>query len=162
MATELAFQLGLEHFSTDIERKRMAGIAPGEHGGDIYTPEWNRQTYQRLENLAREKLSQGSSVVIDGPFIRRSNRDPFAALARTAGGELVILRLDCPPETVRKRFETRAQETHSFSDGTWEVYEQQSSMIEEPDSSEGVVIHLDATLSPDQMVEQVLEHLGML
>ena len=161
MAAELAFQLGLEHFSTDIERKRMAGIAPGEHGGDIYTPEWNRQTYQRLENLAREKLSKGSSVVIDGTFIRRSNRDAFAALARTAGCDLVILRLDCPPETVRKRLETRAQETYSYSDGTWEVYVQQSSMIEEPDSSEGVVIHLDATLSPEQMVEQVLEHLGM-
>jgi len=161
MAAELAFQLGIEHFSTDIERKRLAGIAPGERGGDIYTPEWHRRTYQQLENLTREQLSKGASVIVDGTFIRRSDRHAFAALASAAGCDLVILRLHCPPTTVRQRMASRAKEAYSISDGNWEVYLHQSAALEEPGSAEGQVIEIDATLSPELMVEQVLEKLGM-
>jgi len=161
MAAELAFQLGIDHFSTDMERKRLAGIAPGERGEGIYTPEWHRRTYQQLENLARERLSKGASVIVDGTFIRRSDRSAFAALARAAGCDLVILRLHCPPATVRKRMASREQEDFSISDGNWEVYERQSVELEEPCSKEGQVIKIDATLSPEFMVEQVLEKLGM-
>jgi len=162
MAAELAFQLGINHFSTDIERKRLAGISPGERGGDIYTPEWHRRTYRQLENLAREQLSKGASVIVDGTFIRRSDRHAFAALASAAGCGLVILRLHCPPTTVRQRMTSRAQEAYSISDGNWDVYLHQSAALEEPGSAEGMVIKIDATLSPELMVEQVLEHLGMM
>jgi hypothetical protein len=137
----------------------MAGVVPGEYGKNIYTPEWNRKTYQRLEKLAGERLEKSASVLVDGSFIRRGDRDVFAALARTAGCRLIILRLNCPPETVRLRIESRAQDNSSVSDGTWEVYEQQSVLLEEPESEEGLVIQLDATLTPELMVEQVLKHL---
>lgn len=162
LATELAFQLGIDHLSSDIERKRLAGLTLEERGEDIYTPEWNRQTYNRLESLARERLAKGTSVVIDGTFIRRSNRTAFSALATAAGCNLIILRLNCPAETVKKRLESRAKDSSSVSDGTWQVYEKQTAVFEEPDSEEGLLIRLDATLSPELMVEQVFEHPGMI
>lgn len=159
LAAELAFQLGLDHLSTDVERKLLAGVAPEEHHRNIYTPEWHRKTYQRLEKLAGERLEKSASVLVDGSFIRRGDRDVLAALARTAGCRLIILRLNCPPETVRVRIESRSRDHTSVSDGTWKVYEQQSALLEEPESGEGMVIQLDATLSPELMVEQVLDQL---
>lgn len=162
MAAELAFQLGLNHFSTDIERKLLAGRAPGEPGGDIYTVEWHRRTYAQLEKLAGEKLANGVSCLVDGTFIRRSNRDTFAAMARIAGCKLIIVRLNCPPETVKNRIESRLHGHCSVSDGTWEIYEEQSALLEEPASDEGIVVQLDATVSPERMVEQFLEYPGIL
>lgn len=161
LAAELALQLGLEHLASDVERKRLAGIAAHERGADIYTPEWNRRTYAQLARRADEVLARGERVIVDGTFLRRADRQTFSALAEAAGGRLLILRLHCPADRIRQRLAARAQDPTAVSDGTWEIYQQQAAVIEEPTAAEGELIHLDATVSPAQLADRLYESLGI-
>jgi predicted kinase len=162
LARELAFRLGIDHLATDIERKRLAGIAPTKRGEDIYSGEWNEKTYRRLAELAGERLERGESVLVDGTFRRREDRDNFAALATKTGSHFIILRLNAPPEMIKYRLKAREQDKTTISDGNWEIYRKQVETFEEPDSSEGNVVQLDATLSPTMMADNVLKQLGLI
>jgi hypothetical protein len=162
LVTELAFQLGIEYVSSDIERKRLAGMGPGERSADIYTSEWTQRTYNCILELAKQKLANGESVIVDATFTKRSSRAPFSSLANTFTSRMIILTLQCPPETVQKRLETRRLSPDSVSDGTWEIYQQQIQELEPPDSSEGVLIQLEGTEQPEIMTELVLDQLGLL
>ncbi len=157
LAQELAFQLGIDHLSTDIERKRLAGILPSEHGRDIYTRDWNEKTYNRLSELAAERLARKESVLVDGTFCRRVDRDSFAALAAKNGSGFIILRLNCPPEVTRDRLKARQLDITAVSDGNWDIYQQQALYLEEPEITEGTLLQLDATLPPTATAEKVLE-----
>lgn len=160
LAGELSLMLGIAHVATDIERKRLAGIPSTERGENIYTREWHQRTYDRVAELARERLAGNESVLVDGTFCRKNDRDRFAALARESGSRLVILRLNCPPEVVRQRLAARQQEQAAVSDGTWEVYQHQVATMVEPTAAEGVLLQLDATLPPEELAEQCLKSLA--
>lgn len=157
LADELSFLLGIDHLSTDIERKRLAGIKPTVRGAEIYSREWNQRTYGHLAELTGEKLTNKQSVLVDGTFCRKRDRDSFAALAEESGSRFVILRLNCPAEVIRLRLETRQQAQESVSDGTWDVYLRQSAGFEEPTEKEGLLLQLDATLPPEDLAVRVLE-----
>ena len=160
LAKELSLLLGMDQISTDMERKRLAGIMPTERGEDIYTREWHQRTYDCVAGLARERLVKNESVLVDGTFCRKNDRDSFAALARESNSRLVILRLNCPPEVVRQRLQARQQEPAAVSDGNWEVYLHQSAGMVEPTDAEGRVLRLDATLAPEELAERVLDLIG--
>ena len=162
LAQELAFQLGIDHLSTDIERKRLAGILPFEHGRDIYTRDWNVKTYNRLSELAVERLGRKESVLVDGTFCRRVDRDSFAALAAKNGSGFIILRLNCPPEVTRKRLKARQLDITAVSDGNWDIYQQQALYLEEPEITEGTLLQLDATLPPTTPAEKALELIHLI
>ncbi len=162
LASELAFLLGISHLSSDLERKRLAGVSPFERGQDIYTRKWNEMTYSHLSDLAMERVERGESVLVDGTFCRKVDRDKFASLAKKAGARFVILRLNCPSGTTRNRLKERKRDLTSVSDGNWEVYLQQAAAFEEPERREGRLLKLDATVTPEKLVETVLELLGLV
>lgn len=72
---------------SDLERKRLAGVAPlaqrihGVAEGDYSTTEIQR-TYERLAECAGSALDGGCNVIIDATFLERAHRDLFRALAR--------------------------------------------------------------------------------
>lgn len=162
LAAELAFQLGIDHVASDVERKRLAGIAATERGADIYTKQWHSATYARLAELAAAALAAGRSILVDATFLRRADREPFLALARTAAAGCLILCPSCPDPLIRQRIETRCRAGNSASDGTVEVYLRQKALFEMPLEEEGTVLLLDAAAAPGEMVDQVLERAGML
>ncbi len=160
LADELAFQLGLEHFSSDLERKRLAGVAATERNADIYSPAWHQATYGRLFELARQSLASNSRVILDATFLQHRSRERFVRLAAESGATVVILRLSCPDDLVRQRLEQRQARGDSASDGTWQVFQQQIKSAEPPTVEEGLVIVLDATEEPVVMVDTVLHQLS--
>ena len=86
VASELSFQLGLEHCSSDPVRKQLAGIPPTERrsGGyldGIYGHAFTRATYDRLRELADVALTTGRSVIVDATF-----RDPKERIAVSRSG----------------------------------------------------------------------------
>lgn len=159
LADELAFQLGVRHLSSDLERKRLAGVAPTERGSAIYSADWNRATYDRLFEAAREQLRSGAGVIVDATFRVRADRERFVRLAAESGVVPVILQLQCPEAVVRQRLEQRQARGDSASDGTWQVYQQQMGSFELPDGDEALLVPLDATRQPEAMVDQLLEAL---
>lgn len=162
LANEVAFQLGIDHLSTDLERKRLAGLLPTERNRDIYSGKWNERTYKRLADLAAERLVRKESVLVDGTFYRREDRDKFAALAAKNGCDFIICHLKCPPSEIYRRLQRRQEDQTSVSDADWEVYQQQVIDFAEPVNSEGRVLQLDATLPPSELADKVFELLGLI
>lgn len=160
LADELAFQLGVAHFSSDLERKRLAGVAVTERNAAIYTPAWNQATYDRLFELASQCLAAQASLILDATFLTQRNRERFVRLATESGARMAILQLSCPDELVRQRLEQRQVRGDSASDGTWQVFQQQIKSAESPAPDEGLVIVLDATEDPVAMVDAALTQLS--
>lgn len=162
LASELAFQLGVAHFSSDLERKKLAGISPTERGADIYGAQWNAATYARLTELATAELAAGRTAVVDATFIKKEHRAPLISLAAKYAASVFIL---CPVSNemlIKTRLEERMQTDDSVSDGTFEVYRRQNSVFEMPTDDEARVVVLDAESAPELMVDQVFIEISLI
>jgi aminoglycoside phosphotransferase family enzyme/predicted kinase len=114
---------------TDVERKRLAGIDRFTVGdAAIYSGEFTRATYERCIELARVVITAGYSVVVDGTFLKRWQRDLAYGLANELAVEFEILDFDAPVEILRQRIMKRAADP---SDATLEVLERQLADREE-------------------------------
>jgi predicted kinase len=104
---------GVVRIRSDVERKRLHGLAPLARSGSgmgrgIYTPEANVATYAHLERLARQILASGMPVVVDAAFLKRAEREAFRALAIDMGVPFVILGFTAPAELLAARVAARA------------------------------------------------------
>ena len=104
--------IGAVRIRSDVERKRMHGVAPLERAGarvaqGLYGPEANDATYERLRNIARDILDAGRVAIIDAAFLRRSQRESFRSLAAELGVRFVILAFEAKEATLRERVAQR-------------------------------------------------------
>lgn len=81
---------------SDIERKRLQGLAPEAQtgsriGGDLYAREMTARTYARLRELAGTILNSGFPVIVDATFLTQSQRADFRELARRMAVPFCIL-----------------------------------------------------------------------
>jgi predicted kinase len=108
---QLLERTGAIRLRSDVERKRLHGLAPladsRAAGRDLYTPESTQQTYARLFLLARRLLCAGWPVVLDAAFLRRVEREQAHALAAELQVPFAILDCDAPPESLRQRLAAR-------------------------------------------------------
>lgn len=126
----LAAQTGFIHLRSDIERRRLAGLALDARSDSatdsgIYTAQMTRATYIRLQSLSQAALAAGYSVVVDASFLDAAERAPFAALARNHGLGFHILACDASVDELRRRIVARASRGDDASEATLEVLEQQ-------------------------------------
>ncbi len=103
LVTQLAFELGLASFNSDIERKQLAGLPPETAVPDLfraglYSKEMTQNTYRRLELLAGNELASGHSVVIDAGFGNREERADICPARRVPSR-----RVCCSVRAVRSR-----------------------------------------------------------
>ena len=166
MAQELAGRLGAIYLSSDITRKRLAGIPLTEHRycepeGGIYSAEFTRRTYDTLYREAEEALSAGYPVVLDGAFLRAQERASARHVAECAGADFFLLECQTDVETVRTRLEARLGQASTPSDGCWEVYVKQQEWREPPDKGEpGYVIINALSNSIAQTIDSILAHIS--
>ncbi len=126
---------------SDVERKRLFGLAPRQHSGSatgagIYAPQAHARTYTHLHQQAAMLLRAGWSVVVDGAFLRRAERDRFRSLATELGVAWAILAPDAPLAVLRERIRARQAAGQDASEATLEVLEQQLQWIEPLDADE--------------------------
>lgn len=159
LAEELAFQLGINYFSSDIERKRLAGVTPDQHGGDIYNVVMNKATYDLLAEKAQAELAAGRSLILDATFLQSKSRAQMALIAENRLADFVIISLDCPDQVARKRINERIVTGDGYSDATITVYEKQLENMELPHPSEGKVVQLDADNSVASLLDQLLQRI---
>lgn len=103
-------RLGAIRLRSDVERKRLFGLAPLESsrgGTDIYGAEATRRTYARLHDLARLLLSAGFPVIVDAAFLRRAERARFRELATQLHVPFAIAALHAPDAVLRTRLARR-------------------------------------------------------
>jgi uncharacterized protein len=119
---------------SDVERKRLFGLAPdAASGGTIYTPEATAHTYALLATLAESTLAAGWSVIVDAAFLKRAERDAFRALALRLGVPFAILAPVAPPDELARRIAARQNDA---SEATLAVLAQQQQWFEPPGADE--------------------------
>jgi aminoglycoside phosphotransferase family enzyme/predicted kinase len=112
MALRLAPQIGRTPGAvvvrSDVERKRMAGIALEERmPAGSYTPDASARTYAAMFQRAERALRAGHSVVLDAVFAKPEERGAAEALALELGVPFEGLWLDVPKEVAQARVAAR-------------------------------------------------------
>ncbi len=135
VAQDLLEALGAVRLRSDVERKRLFGIAAQARSGSalnagLYAPAANERSYARLAELAREVLAARYPVIVDAAFLKRAERERFAALARDAGARFLIAACTAQPATLRARVVARATEARDASEAGLAVLERQFATAE--------------------------------
>lgn len=120
---------------SDVERKRIAGLAPDAGSGSpvgagLYSADRSEATYARLADLAALMLQAGYPAVIDATFLRRSHRDRLAGIAKAHGVRCVIVDAQAPLPLLRERLVARAARGGDASEATCAVLDRQLEMSE--------------------------------
>ncbi len=154
LAAGLSCDLDALHLRSDVERKRLAGLAPLEDSrsppdAGIYTLEFNTRTYARLLECARAALLGGEAVIVDAAFLRRAERHSLLALARELSLPATILHCQAPAGELRRRVAERAQAKRDASEADLGVLERQPGYWEDFDETERPHVVAVDTTAPD-------------
>lgn len=137
VAAALAKRLGAVRLRSDVERKRLAGLAPtarAEPGSApaaaLYSPDMTRRTYARLNTLAADLLAAGIAVVVDAAALRQAEREDLRAVAQGVGAGFAVVTCTAPEPLLRARITSRAAAGTDPSDTTVEVLARQTGFVE--------------------------------
>ena len=145
---------GAVHIRSDVERKRLFGIAPTEKLPEIaYAPEVSDEVYAICRKRAVMALAGGQAVIVDAVHARQEEREALSTLAAKAGVPFTGLWLEAPPEVMRKRVAAR---TRDLSDATPQVVDAQLSYEIGGQNFEVI----DASLPFEQVVAACLDTIG--
>lgn len=147
-------QIALEHagairIRSDVERKRLHGLAPDTRSGSgldagIYGNAATRATFATLEQIARELIDAGYPVIVDATFLKSRRRHAFRALAEDARVPFVIVHCAAPAEELARRIELRAARASDASEATLEVLRAQQSQADPlHDTEQAFVLPID-------------------
>ena len=140
LACETARELGWDVVSTDEVRKELAGIDPTSHqysdfNQGIYTPRMHEETYREMQVRMEERLLKKQSVVLDGAYLKRSERERVRRMTEDLGARFLIVHSVCPDDLVAERIEGRMWSKNA-SDATVEVFRRQKTFAQAPDEDE--------------------------
>ena len=159
LARALAEVSHLPHLSSDVTRKRLAGIRPQQRAGSaIYSPDFNRMTYAELGRGAARQAAAGGGALVDATFRHRADRDAFA---QAFGDAAPLLFVECraPPRVLAERAAQRDRQPTRVSDASLSVVVRESSAWEPLDE---LAPEAHVTLRSDRSVEAQLEDLRAL
>lgn len=164
LAEQLAFELGLATFNSDVVRKQLAGLSPATaaraaYGEGLYAPDMTEATYRKLERLAGIELAAGHAVVVDAGFGSLAERAAFARLAAFFHAAFFILFVQCDQDEQRRRLTLRSSRGTSVSDGRVALLDRQTAVFEPPDGSEGTVIPCFTDGTTRQPINSAIQHL---
>lgn len=134
-------RVGALRLRADVERKRLAGLAPLQRGEPaLYTRERTAEVHEHLFSQAAALLAGGCSVVLDATFLRRHWRDRARACAAAQGVPLHILACEAPPAVLAERLRQRLARGADASDATEAVLAQQIASAEALDEDERALV----------------------
>lgn len=105
----LAEQIGAIRLSSDVERKRRAGV-PDETrlSADAYSATTIDRIYDALLSEAAVVLESGYTAIVDATFLHERNRAAFVSLAARLGVRVAILDFTARQATLAARVAARA------------------------------------------------------
>lgn len=125
VARALVEAAGAVRLRSDVERKRLAGLAAQADsraaGLDLYGPALTERTYAELLVRAAPALAAGWPVVLDGAYLRRAQRDAAAAFAAAQGVRCTLLHCTAPMALLRERVGTRQGDASEADVGVLET-----------------------------------------
>lgn len=149
-AGALAESIGAIRIRTDIERKRLHGLAANARTGSpldagLYAADATERTYRAVGALVRHVAAGGFVAIVDGTFLKRWQRDLFRGVAREMDIPFVILRMKAGLAAIRQRLVERGQRRDGPSEADGAVLEHQLGTLEEITGEEAdALIEYDA------------------
>jgi uncharacterized protein len=114
---------GAVHVRSDVERKRLFGVAPETRLPDrAYAAEISDEVYAICRKRARLALRAGRSVIVDAVHAKPEERAAIEALAAAEGVPFTGLWLEAPRDVMQARV---AKRRGDVSDATPSVIEEQ-------------------------------------
>jgi aminoglycoside phosphotransferase family enzyme/predicted kinase len=153
--------LGAIRLRSDVERKRLFGLAPLERSTgcgvfDLYTPDVTQRTYVQLEQQTARVVQAGFPAVVDATFLERAQRDVFRHLADKLGVPFMILEFRASDETLRRRVAHRYAQADDASEADLAVLHGQLA-AREPLSPEEQAYTLTIDTDAPQALEPLCE-----
>jgi hypothetical protein len=163
VAKELARHTGAVVISSDIVRKKLAGIPLTERHLDdfntgLYSSQVTQNTYDAIFMKAEHYLSQRQSVILDATFTKHSFRTRAQELSERYHTEYLMIECFVNKENIVKRLEDRMR-TNSVSDGRLEILENQITQFEPIGDKNDVRIVIDTSGSLEDNIKQILSKL---
>ena len=123
IAGQIANATSFIHIRSDIERKRLFGIAALDSstnsGKNIYTTDASHKTLEALLNLTQQILNDGFGVIVDATLIHTDWRDSLTALATKLALPWQIVMCEVDDDTARARLANRKRDA---SEATYKQY----------------------------------------
>ena len=168
VAQLLVEHCGMIRVRSDVERKRLYGLAPEARSGaaidrDIYQPAATEHTYSRLAELARTIDAAGYPVIVDATFLRRAQREAFRQLAAELRIPFLILSCHAPDAQLRQWIRERSAAGGDVSEADLVVLDRQIAAQEILGPEEQAkILSVDTTreLDPRRLAEEVLARLN--
>ena len=155
LARALAEVSGFANLSSDVTRKRLAGIRPQQCvGSELYSADFNRLTYAELGRRAARRTAVGGGALVDATFRHRADRDAFRNAA-----PLLFVECRAPARVLAERAAQRDRKPGRVSDASLSVVMRESSTWEPLDE---LPAEAHVTLRSDRRVEAQLEDLRAL
>ena len=130
IAQKLLEALGAVRVRSDVERKRLHGLAAAARThaqpySGIYGPESTRLTYERLKQVARDVVESGYCVIVDAAFLWRAEREQFRTLAGELGAAFLLVSCRASEAALRRRVAQREAAASDASEAGVAVLENQ-------------------------------------
>ena len=163
LARRLAPALGAVHLRSDIERKRLAGLAPLARSRSavargLYAREVTAAVYARLAGCATDALAGGYTTIVDATFAAPGDRARFRALAAQLGLGLQIVYCHAPRRVLESRIRQRGHRADDPSEADLEVLHWQELHFTPPAGDEARVILDAAQIAPAELVRCIRAH----
>ena len=166
VSAAMAQQLNLIRLRSDVERKRLYGLAPLANsksglGTDLYSAEATRKTYQALADRAGQLLASGQSVIIDAACLKHEERTLFAEVAESQGVPFLLLHCEAPENLRRQWIRERKGDA---SEATEELLDAQQSWFEPlsaEEKSHTIHLHTDQEHVAEAVADRIRRHLGL-
>ncbi len=144
VSTELVGRLPALRARSDLERKRLAGLAGTARsgspvGGGLYDASANERTYGRLAEIAATALRHGFDFIADAAFLRAGDRARFRDVATAAGARFAILECAASEGVLCERVAARHARGTDASEADLRVLERQLATVEPLDAAERAV-----------------------
>jgi predicted kinase len=159
LASALARASGLPLVSSDLVRKRLAGIRPGARAHpEHYTEQFSRATYRELALEALTAIDRHRGALVDATFRRREDRRAFTETFQEAT-PLLFAECLAPAAVLARRATVRDRSGTRISDADLSVVLRERERWE-PLEEVAASDHLP--LRTDRPLEEIIEDLRAL
>jgi uncharacterized protein len=153
---------------SDIERRRLAGIGESTRSGSaigrgIYSTAMTSKTYERLLQAARSALQSGIDVILDGSFLRRSDRARARRVAEDCRAAFLIVEARASRDVLMERVTRRIREGRDASEADSDVLDHQFRIAEELDEAErtqALQFDTGSETDPAEFIDRVRAAIG--
>jgi predicted kinase len=163
LARRLAPALGAVHLRSDIERKRLAGLAPLARSASavargLYARAVTAAVYAHLAECATDTVAGGYTTIVDASFAAPRDRARFRALAAHLGIDLQIVYCHAPRRLLESRIRQRSHRADDPSEANLEVLHWQERHFTPPAVHEAGAILDAAQFAPAELVRRIRAH----